>query len=61
MKNILIATAIFLVLIGVLVWAERRDDQLQEAMFLYDKCVQRETGMTAMQFYQENGYRLDCK
>jgi len=30
-------------------------------VFLYDKCVQRETGLTAMQFYQQNGYKLDCK
>ena len=61
MKNILIASAMLGVLIVVLVGADYLDQKRNEAMFLYSQCVKRETGMTAMQFYQENGYRLDCK
>ena len=61
MKNILIAIVIFTVFLGVLVSVDYLDKKGNEAMFLYSKCVERETGMTAMQFYQENGYRLDCK
>ena len=50
----------FGVLIIVLVGADYLDQKRNEAMFLYDQCVKRETGMTAMQFYQGNGYTLDC-
>mgnify|MGYP001580361101 FL=1 len=61
MKNILIASAMLGVLIIVLVGADYLDQKRNEAMFLYDQCVQREAGMTAMQFRQQNGYKLDCK
>lgn len=51
----------FGVLIIVLVGADYLDQKRNEAMFLYDKCVQRETGMTAMEYYQSTGERLECK
>lgn len=60
-KNILIATAIFAFTVSVLVWADRNTERLNVSQDEYSECVKRETGLTSMQFYQQNGYKLDCK
>lgn len=60
-KNILIATVILILTVGILVWADDRTDETNEFWAENDKCMVEETGMTTMQFYQATGEIMVCK
>ena len=42
------------IIIGVNVLADGRDAQINQAALAYEQCVQREYGMTPIQWYEQN-------